>query len=606
MYWLRHWSLLLFFFSSFLAWGQKSVNEIQQYPIDRLTCRSNFKTTKFEQKITPTVIRNHLLQNIENLKSSTLVLDTIIESKGGFHFSYHQEHQGVKIFMSQVKVNTDKKSSILSILDYTFSTQKISNSIFPDMNVVQKFLPKIPQLLVQEPVYFFNGVDMVPSLKVSYSQNGDDAQMDVLDRNGTSIYHKDLNQYSFPIDTIADGTIFNPDPLTSAQVAYGPPYADGNDNDFMELNDQRDTVTFDAKYETTTGQFVLQNNFVNIQEHSSPTQAPATSSDGHFYFSRSEPGFEDVNAFYHITTFQEYIQSLGFHNVASYRINVDTHGQGGQDQSFYSPFFTPPRISFGEGGVDDAEDADVIIHEYGHAIVHSAVGSTLSSGETGALNEGTGDYFAASYSRSISDFKWEEIFNWDGHNDFWDGRYAVSTDHYPEDLQNNLYADADIWSSTIMEIWDKIGKNKTDELIIESLFSFSNGMTMKDAAQLFFQADQTLNNGIYKGPICNRFLARGLFDNCVTSINSTIAKENFEMKLFNSAEFTSNKSNAYVRFNHDTEGHVYIYNISGKLKTNFEFKGNSVSISPNEFESGIFLMTISTPQLTQSFKLIKY
>jgi hypothetical protein len=31
------------------------------------------------------------------------------------------------------------------------------------------------------------------------------------------------------------------------------------------------------------------------------------------------------------------------------------------------------RLAFGEGGVDDAEDVDVVLHEYGHAIQHDTV-----------------------------------------------------------------------------------------------------------------------------------------------------------------------------------------------------------------------------------------
>ena len=36
------------------------------------------------------------------------------------------------------------------------------------------------------------------------------------------------------------------------------------------------------------------------------------------------------------------------------------------DNSFYSP--TTKALTFGTGGVDDAEDAGIIAHEYGHSI----------------------------------------------------------------------------------------------------------------------------------------------------------------------------------------------------------------------------------------------
>ena len=41
----------------------------------------------------------------------------------------------------------------------------------------------------------------------------------------------------------------------------------------------------------------------------------------------------------------------------------DPSGANEADNSYY----TAGTLNFGEGGVDDAEDADIIIHEYGHA-----------------------------------------------------------------------------------------------------------------------------------------------------------------------------------------------------------------------------------------------
>jgi hypothetical protein len=55
----------------------------------------------------------------------------------------------------------------------------------------------------------------------------------------------------------------------------------------------------------------------------------------------------------------------------------------------------PPKneLRFGKGGVDDAEDAEVILHEYGHAI-HFAQNFSFASEEAGAISEGFGDYWA--------------------------------------------------------------------------------------------------------------------------------------------------------------------------------------------------------------------
>ena len=92
------------------------------------------------------------------------------------------------------------------------------------------------------------------------------------------------------------------------------------------------------------------------------------------------------------------MQSLGFTTIQNGSIRVDPHGLSGADNSHYIGSLAN-YIAFGEGGVDDAEDADVIWHEYGHAIIHSQV-TNWNGGETGAMGEGFGDYFAASYSCS--------------------------------------------------------------------------------------------------------------------------------------------------------------------------------------------------------------
>src|SRR2546423_14028411 len=70
--------------------------------------------------------------------------------------------------------------------------------------------------------------------------------------------------------------------------------------------------------------------------------------------------------------------------------------QLGQDNSFETD---PPKdeIRYGKGGVDDAEDAEVILHEYGHAI-HDGSGFVFGSEEAGAISEGFGDYWAVDFS----------------------------------------------------------------------------------------------------------------------------------------------------------------------------------------------------------------
>jgi hypothetical protein len=100
-------------------------------------------------------------------------------------------------------------------------------------------------------------------------------------------------------------------------------------------------------------------------------------------------------AYYWVTEAQKYIRSLGLgvtrRAIGNGPIRIRIN-QFGQDNAFESDH---PRleIRFGKGGVDDAEDAEVILHEYGHAI-HDSQHFSFATEEAGAISEGFGDYWA--------------------------------------------------------------------------------------------------------------------------------------------------------------------------------------------------------------------
>ncbi len=74
--------------------------------------------------------------------------------------------------------------------------------------------------------------------------------------------------------------------------------------------------------------------------------------------------FKEVIVYYHIYDVQRYIQELGFDNIMNKSIAVNIDGRS-DDNSHYSP--AEKSLTFGTGGVDDAEDGEIILHEYGHA-----------------------------------------------------------------------------------------------------------------------------------------------------------------------------------------------------------------------------------------------
>ena len=146
------------------------------------------------------------------------------------------------------------------------------------------------------------------------------------------------------------------------------------------------------------GSGYLRGDWANIV---SETGAPAYSADNTFLYDRHDDRFEQVMGYYWVTEAQKYIQSLGFGttlrpiNMESQDIRIN---QIGIDNSY--SWDKHDVLRFGKGGVDDAEDAEVILHEYGHAMMDSQMTpfGYGTSVEAGSIGEGFGDYWAATVS----------------------------------------------------------------------------------------------------------------------------------------------------------------------------------------------------------------
>src|ERR1035437_9079924 len=112
-----------------------------------------------------------------------------------------------------------------------------------------------------------------------------------------------------------------------------------------------------------------------------------------------------------------------------------------------------------QGGVDDAEDAEAIVHEYGHAVQDAQVPGFGSSLEAGSIGEAFGDYLAVTVGLHEA-----KVNGWPVRTDpacvaDWDSvsytlaphclRTLSENKHYPEDLQGEVHADGEIWSQAL-------------------------------------------------------------------------------------------------------------------------------------------------------------
>jgi subtilisin-like proprotein convertase family protein len=202
--------------------------------------------------------------------------------------------------------------------------------------------------------------------------------------------------------------VFDPNPVNTLNNCN---LADNGNADSAGLANAYVAVDLTHLSAPVGGLYYLIGDYARMEDIEAPANTPPSATVPMFLFHRNVSGFEEVMAYYHVTHSEEYIQTLGFLNINNRSHRIDAHGFNGADNSHYvgSPVGTG-YMAFGDGGVDDAEDADIILHEYGHSIQdNSTTGKYFGNGnngygnETGAMGEGFGDYWACSsgYASSI-------------------------------------------------------------------------------------------------------------------------------------------------------------------------------------------------------------
>lgn len=468
---------------------------------------------------------SHLFKLKEDL--SDIEINTIQLSPAGTHVRLFQKIGNIQVYNSDIVVSVGKNNVVDFVMNnyrHNLKPKNISPKIksLEAIRIAKNFLGGVGKL-VAEPsatlmLYTVNEEAML-AYQVSIpaiEPRGDwEVWVDAISGNviasADRIVYKQSgkNKYAQPT-----GYVFDPDPLTTARAIYGSAgFVDNNDSTSAQLDLQRVLVSLkDLKFQD--GRYFLEGPYVKITDWDSPYKVVASSADpDSFRFNRFDDGFEDVMVYYHIDSSQRYLQKLGFYNIQNLPIQADPHGVLGDDNSQY--WSSLNMLTFGEGGVDDAEDADVIIHEYAHAINYGIIPAWLYSGEQAALAEGFSDYWAASYSRkrgfwTPSDQQFHWVFNWDGNNQFWAGRILNYEPLYPSGLVSDRYKNGQMWSSTLMNIWNDIGAEITDRLAVQSFYYLAaSGVTMTTAAQAVIQADRNLHNGVNLPTLIKWFGQRG-------------------------------------------------------------------------------------------------
>lgn len=312
------------------------------------------------------------------------------------------------------------------------------------------------------------------------------------------------------------GMVFRPNPIVSSGLTT---FQDNDDADSPALNKQLISVilqdldksgTLSGTYATTAPT----NTFVR-----------AKSKTRTFNYTRSDDRFEEVMAYHYVTEATRYVKLIGFDIKSIFggrAIPIDVNFED-IENAFFNPL--EKQLSFGSGGVDTAEDATVIVHEFGHALLdHQAPTFDPGDGYTegGAIHEGFGDYMAASFFAGSGFQKgiWTPyIGSWfaAGIPELNTGkpprlRSMSSTKIYPKDLDpdGEPHANGEIWAATLWDIYKKLGKKQSDTIIIESNFLLSGQAGFADAANNIIAVDKELYKGVNQTALRAIFVKRGI------------------------------------------------------------------------------------------------
>jgi hypothetical protein len=578
-----------------------------KYTDDKITLNAPLQKASNNMDIFANEAKSYLVSHNSKLNNPNinLKLQSSIQSLLGYHFQFIQTYKDIEVYQSTVKININFDGKIISISDNLFDASNWSDSYFPNTNANTN----------SQKLWVFDGENLVPSLSEKIkSQYGLKENVIKHATSNETIYSEALHLGFDKKDTLVAAKIFNPDPISMINAKYNDPWpdkrgrwVDSSHVDYPAINNQRRDVLLPIRFENDS--FIMENEYAISLDIESPKIPVYTSPNSNFDFTRASSAFKEEMVLYHIHHYQTYMRSIGISNLTNYQLHVDAHGRGDDNSSF--SFGDPPfYLIFGTGGVPDAEDADVINHEYTHACINSIAPKTIdptNPNDRLSLEEGSCDFIATQFSKMQTTNNWRWFANWDGY--FWSGntnggRNTNSSKVYSSNLSpTDIYGNSVIWSGFLNDMAECTGTEVAFKLFFSAASMLQLNTDMPQAAKLVLLADSMLYNQSHTSCIKSAISARALDIN--TSIANSIPSN--EYNLYNTQEFSQNKGDAELVLNNAKIKTIQIYSSNGQLLNKIDVNTYNAKFKAEDFKSGLYFVDIMDSQnRTTKFKLIKF
>ena len=497
-------------------------------------------------------------KDIFKLEGITIEKTDVREGSAIQSVRYEQRHQGVPVYGAQLVVGLRKRdtriTSAVNKVDYAIPdtlgpdvASRSSNDAIaavherfddrfgtieigtPTLYIYRHILPETVQLPYDAPPIRTEMLGMGTGVagqvylawQVLMDTHAPDGDWELLvdATNGDLVTVNDRRRYA-----TRKGYVFWPDPISSAQ------------NDTLTwstsestLNNERVEVDLENLDSPVGGKYKLNGSWVKNVDKESPTLAPPETT-GHFKYGAKADFFLNVMAYYYLDRMVTYLRSFGvtaYNNAVTGPIEVDPQAESGADNShFHENIGGVPYITHGKGGVPDASDPGVIVHEYGHALHHYLLTSTVANS---SYEEGFNDFLAACWLDrfNVHQFQREEVFPWDNNPGIhWDPTRRVDRSERFDDAGfagYGFYFKGSVFATALWDFYLNIGGNSSNENVrkaaadavihtyLEMLVAVRDNDPAEDLANGLITADDAMAGGLHRKVLWDAFRRRGLW-----------------------------------------------------------------------------------------------
>ena len=505
------------------------------------------QTAAFQPGDPVSAARQHLIRNAQRLGLSADLHDlrevSVRQSLSGQHVRFQQTINGIAVFGGDVTVSLPKGHAPFVLSRYRSGPSATVDAVRLDRDaaIAAAGAAVIPEggglrgEVAVEPVYFDSGARYVRAWQLVVPTADPVASWLVVLRADTGEVLLKENLLRFD-----SGRVFDPNPAKSSGGSIPPP---------TDCDSSANESLLAGQYQTRTllgiqsGQNKLKGEFVDLTAPgitgAYKTAGQADEASRSYVYPCSNDRFEEVMVYRHIDAVQRKIQSLGFSGASDILDHaIPAHAHYFNDcNAFYDP--VDRGLHFGDSGAsgcsrrtDAGEDADVIVHEYGHAIQDNQVpgwgfGSASVAEQAWAMGEGFGDFLAGAIYGDPCLAEWFNIAN----NNCGGSpglRTLDNTKHYPEDYDAcrpfpppgqpaEPHCAGLIWGGALWDLVEAFGNDQAARdlaltLVLDSQFYLDPVSTFAEAAAAIRLVDTILFKGAHVATIDSVFSARGISD----------------------------------------------------------------------------------------------